>query len=75
MFRHRMYTEDVAVTILLPRTMRGDIDNRCKPCLDVLRSIAIGDDSQVAVLHVERHEGSQTVIEVRALGEVEATGI
>jgi Holliday junction resolvase RusA-like endonuclease len=39
----------VAVAILLPRKMRGDIDNRIKPILDALvGSCRIDDDRNVA---------------------------
>jgi Holliday junction resolvase RusA-like endonuclease len=52
----------VAITILLPRKCRLDIDNACKPLLDALvHSKRIDDDRHVERLTVMRGHPGETV--------------
>ena len=47
----------VTVTIAWHRARKaGDLDNKCKGTLDLLRQIAYGDDSQVVEIRMSRHD-------------------
>lgn len=58
----------VAVKISLPRTIRGDIDNRIKGLLDALvASRRIDDDRHVAAITIRRDaEGPEALLSVEA---------
>lgn len=54
----RRISGNVAVRIVLPRKMRGDIDNRIKGILDALvESRRIDDDSHVTTLTISKSGG------------------
>jgi Holliday junction resolvase RusA-like endonuclease len=57
-FRHvEPLSGAVAVTIRWSRTRRaGDLDNKCKGVLDLLKGIAYGDDAQVVAITMTRHD-------------------
>ena len=61
-FRHIVpLTGEVAVTIRWNRSRRaGDLDNKCKGVLDLLKRIAYADDAQVVVIHMTRHDETTT---------------
>jgi len=66
---------DVAVVICWYRAARvGDIDNRTKTTLDVLKGIAFVDDKQVSELRVVRvddeREPARLVVDVWPMGRV-----
>ena len=47
----------VVVTITWHRARKvGDLDNRCKGTLDLLKKIAFADDAQVEQIHMARHD-------------------
>lgn len=51
---HGKLSGEVGVTIVVPRAMRGDLDNIAKFVLDALRGVAYDDDRSVSELHVRR---------------------
>ena len=56
LFRHvPMFRGEVCVSILwVRRQASGDVDNRVKPTLDLLKGVAFADDDQVRRVEVER---------------------
>lgn len=62
----------VAVTILLPEKMRGDVDNRIKPVLDLLQKHGVvNNDSQVWDVRARRDDrvGTLALVSVEPFAE------
>lgn len=53
----------VGVSIVVPRGVRGDVDNIAKFVMDALRGVAYDDDRQVVELHVRR-DAAQDVVTI-----------
>ena len=55
---------EVAVSIRVPRTAKGDLDNHIKIVLDALIGIAYRDDREVQVITAEFSDCSELEVEV-----------